>query len=179
MNWLQKIINWFKPKKRAEPQVEVPVPTPNPIPNLPPVEKLLPFYLTALNEIGQKEIKGNAHNKRILEYHAATDLKASTDEVAWCSAFVNWCFKRHQIKGTNKANARSWLDWGNVVTTPKRGDVVIFWRNSKDSWEGHVAFFVEESKDYITVLGGNQSNEVSIDQYPRKQLLGYRRLNAV
>lgn len=174
MNWLKKLVNLFFGKKKIEPPIVKPAPEPQT--EVPP--KLPAHYIKALNEVGVKEIAGNAHNPRILEYHKATDLKGNTDEIAWCSAFVNWCFKETHQKGTNKANARSWLDWGNVVTEPKKGDVVIFWRGSKTSWQGHVGFFVEETKDSIIVLGGNQGNEVNFSHYKKSQLLGYRRMNA-
>jgi hypothetical protein len=48
-------------------------------------------YDIATQELGVAEIYGDVHNKRILEYHQATRLKATTDEVAWCASFVNWC----------------------------------------------------------------------------------------
>jgi uncharacterized protein (TIGR02594 family) len=40
---------------------------------------------------GVAEVVGVEHNPRILEYHTATSLGASEDEVPWCAAFVNWC----------------------------------------------------------------------------------------
>jgi len=176
----QKLIAFFKnllPSKKSEPQAEVPVKTPDIVVN-PAPDALPAHYIKALNEVGQREIKGNAHNPRIIEYHSATDLKASQDEVSWCAAFVNWCLRETHQKGTNKANARSFLDWGNIVTVPKKGDVVVFWRVSKNGWQGHVGFFVEESKNTILVLGGNQGDEVNFSHYPKSQLLGYRRINA-
>ena len=39
---------------------------------------------------------------------------------------------------------------------------------------GHVAFFVSRSAQTIKVLGGNQSDAVSIAEYPAGRLLGYR-----
>lgn len=133
-------------------------------------------YEIALKELGVSEIVGKKHNSRILEYHKATSLQASDDETAWCSSFVNWCLKGAGIAGTNKANARSFLNWGSVVSEPKTGDVVVFWRGKKDGWQGHVAFYVSHDSKYITVLGGNQSNKVCYAKYPASQLLGYRRL---
>jgi len=56
-------------------------------------------------EIGQKEIKGDKDNLRIVEYHATTTLKATDDEVAWCSSFVNWCFRQCGIDGTGSGIA--------------------------------------------------------------------------
>ncbi len=45
----------------------------------------------ALAELGVHENSLPGHqNQRIIQYHAATSLKAQTDEVPWCSSFVNW-----------------------------------------------------------------------------------------
>tara|TARA_R110000868_G_scaffold24557_2_gene96811 strand:+ start:329 stop:1348 length:1020 start_codon:yes stop_codon:yes gene_type:complete len=131
-------------------------------------------YATALKEVGQKEIVGGKHNPRVLEYHKATTLKASSDEVAWCSSFVNWCMKQNGVKGTELANARSFLKWGKATTTPQQGDVVVFWRGSKSGWQGHVAFVVSVSATHVKCLGGNQGNAVNMTNYPKSQVLGYR-----
>src|SRR6266516_1789775 len=40
------------------------------------------------------------NNQRILEYHQTTTLAALTDEVPWCSSFVNWVMKKAGRKGT-------------------------------------------------------------------------------
>jgi len=79
---------------------------------------------------------------------------------------------------SKKLNARSWLNIGEEVKEPQAGDVVIFWRESKNSWKGHVAIYVNhsENKKYINCLGGNQSNKVCIRAYKAEQLLGFRRL---
>jgi len=64
------------------------------------------WLVIARGEIGQKEIKGGKHNPRILEYHATTTRKATTDEVSWCSSFVNWCMTQAGYEGTNSAWAK-------------------------------------------------------------------------
>lgn len=134
------------------------------------------YFLIAEKEIGVKEIAGNKHNPRILEYHQATQLKATADEVSWCAAFVNWCLKQSGELGTLRADARSFLGWGIETKTPRKGDIVVFWRGKKSGWQGHVAFFIEENSDAVKVLGGNQNNKVCYMWYPKSQVLGYRRL---
>lgn len=133
-------------------------------------------YLIAENEIGQKEVSGSKHNDRILEYHSATALKAQTDEVPWCSAFVNWCLKQANVKGTNQANARSFLAWGLQIQLEdaRKGDIVIFKRGSS-AWAGHVGFFAGINGEKIIVLGGNQKNQVNFSEYSQELLLGVRR----
>ena len=136
----------------------------------------LPLHYTiAVQELGVAEIQGKTHNSRILKYHLTTTLKASDDETPWCSSFANWCVIESGKKGTGSAMARSWLKWGEPVDMPKVGDVVVFWRENKNSSKGHVAFYSSSDDKYITVLGGNQTNKVCYAKYPRAQLLGYRR----
>ncbi|WP_163833794.1 TIGR02594 family protein [Spartinivicinus ruber] len=133
------------------------------------------WYLVARKEmeVGVEEIRGAEHNPRIIEYHQSTTLKASDDETAWCSSFVNWCIEISGITGTKSAAARSWLQWGKALPEPTEGCVVVFKRGSKP-WQGHVGFYVGINGSHILVLGGNQCNEVNISSYPKGRLLGFR-----
>jgi uncharacterized protein (TIGR02594 family) len=132
----------------------------------------------ALGEYNMTEYSGSKHNQRIIEYFKKSGHSwVKNDETAWCSAFVNWVMAEAGLPKTGKLNARSWLDVGRKVTNPQPGDVVIFWRSSKNSWKGHVGFYVTERNGYIYCLGGNQSNKVNIAGYKKDRLLGYRRLH--
>lgn len=131
----------------------------------------------ALTQIGIKEITGRQHNPEVLKYFRDIGHAwVKDDETAWCSAFVNWVCMKAGLDRSKKLNARSWLSVGNVITKPRLGDVVIFWRESRTSWKGHVAFFIRETPNWIYVLGGNQNNQVKISAYPKHRLLEYRRL---
>lgn len=135
----------------------------------------LPSHIAiAFGELSTCEILGPRHNPRIIEYHASTRLKATTDETPWCSAFVNWCIEKDGGKGTKSAAARSWLEWGREIDTVQLGCVAIFVRGANAS-QGHVGFALGETpRGEIILLGGNQSNEVSVDLYPGLRLLGLR-----
>lgn len=135
----------------------------------------------ALNELkqGVREVPGEKkHNPRIVEYHQTATLKkhrSDKDENAWCSSFANWCMQRSGLSGTGKPNARSWLKWGAIRTQPQYGCVVVFWREARNSWKGHVGFYVgQRSAKKLLVLGGNQGNAVSIGAYRKARVLGYR-----
>lgn len=132
--------------------------------------------LIAMDEIGVTEFKGEKNNPRILQYAKDCGIPYTSDDTAWCSLFVNWVALKSKLPRTNKLNARSWLDIGTKVTTPKVGDVCVFWREHKDSWKGHVGFYMTGNDKQIAVLGGNQGDAVSVKFYPTKQLLGFRRL---
>lgn len=133
----------------------------------------------AFNELGTEEIKGKKHNPEVLKYAKETGIKnINTDEIAWCSTYVNWVAKKAGLQFSGKANARSWLNVGTKVTSPEPGDVVVFWRESPESWKGHVGFFMGMSPDNkrIYCLGGNQGNRVSVSAYSKKYVLSYQRL---
>lgn len=122
---------------------------------------------------GVREVPGEKHQTRILEYHGTTTLKATSDEIAWCSAFANWCMLATGIVGTRLANARSWLKWGRVLTQPLPGCVAVLTRGS-DPWSGHVGFYVRTSGTRIYLLGGNQGNAISEAPFAKSRVLGYR-----
>ena len=135
----------------------------------------------AFSQYGIKEIVGLEDNPEIIKYfdEIGFDGKTLKDETAWCSASANWICLKAGVERSNKLNARSWLKIGEKVETPELGDIVVFWRESKKSWKGHVAFFIRETEDLIYVLGGNQSNQFKISAYPKYRLLEYRRMNKI
>lgn len=132
----------------------------------------------AFSQYGQKEIAGIEDNKEIVKYFTQIgfDGEKLKDETAWCSAFANWVCLMADLPRSRALNARSWLNVGYHVDTPQIGDVVVFWRESRDSWKGHVAFFINKVGDQVYVLGGNQNNMVCIAPYNEIQVLDYRRL---
>lgn len=136
-----------------------------------------PWMAIALDEIGVKAIPGSMHNQRILQYLQSTNLGRpdnEKDETAWCSAFVNWCVEQSGFEGTDSASARSWEHWGQRAREPKRGCVVVFWRQDPYCGLGHVGFFMDDAGGTIRVLGGNQSNAVNVKFYSKDRLLSYR-----
>jgi len=76
--------------------------------------------------------------------------------------------------------ARSFLEWGLPVAPEDihPGDIVVFPRGD-NQWQGHVGFYVKTVKFndivYYSILGGNQSNRVSIELYKQSNALGIRR----
>ena len=105
----------------------------------------------------------------------------------WCAAFVNSVLARTGTAGSSSVSeypllARSFLDWGVPVDhkneDPRPGDVVIFPRG-RQSWQGHVGFYVNtvtvDGREYWQILGGNQSNSVSLDLRPPDRALAVRR----
>lgn len=132
-----------------------------------------PKWLTiAEAEAGVKEIDGSGNNPRIVEYHATTSLRAKEDAVPWCSSFTNWCMSKAGIQGTGSAAAISWASWGERITEPREGCIVVIRQRKKgqDQATGsasgnHVAFFKKIDNGRIFLLGGNQSDSVKVSSF--------------
>ena len=135
-----------------------------------------PVWLANARElVGLKEIVGSKHEPKVVKFFAeAGHPSVTNDETAWCAAFANAMLIRAGYKGTGTLLARSFLQWGQKLTTPKTGCIVVFMRGGPKSWQGHVGFYVGETTTHVRVLGGNQGNAVSIANYPKSELLGYR-----
>lgn len=96
-------------------------------------------------------------------------------EVPWCGAFVETCLRQHGIGDLpeNPLGARNWQGFGLGVP-PSFGAVLVFWRGSRRGWKGHVGFYVGEDATHYHVLGGNQSNAVTITRIAKTRLLAAR-----
>lgn len=114
------------------------------------------------------------NNPEIMKYFSGHTW-VQGDETSWCSAFINWCAKKSGFEYTGELNARSWLKIGRKVSF-KDADIVVFWRESKDSWKGHVAIPINKDENHVWVLGGNQSNMVKVSAYPKERVLAYIKL---
>jgi uncharacterized protein (TIGR02594 family) len=139
----------------------------------------VPWLHTAIGEIGVKEaVRGD--NPRILEYHRATTLGAREDVVPWCSAFACWCMHGggafvvppDGIASPRSARARDWLPWG-VEVEPCVGAVVVM-RRGGNPVQGHVGFLLDWRDHFVTVIGGNQHDRVSVETFMDTRVLGYR-----
>lgn len=116
----------------------------------------------------------------------------TTDETPWCSGFINGMAWELRLPRSKSARARSWLQIGRPVGMPVAGyDVVILKRGGGEqpgpeviNAPGHVGFYVgyENNTSYgdnmsrVLLLGGNQSDSVSIAPYDSSRILGIRRL---
>ena len=96
----------------------------------------------------------------------------------WCAAYVNYVLELNGLTGTDSLLAKSYLRWGSPVEEPQEWDVVIFDRG-REAWQGHVGFymgsFTRNGQIYYLILGGNQSDAVTIEAYPQNKVQGIRR----
>jgi uncharacterized protein (TIGR02594 family) len=136
------------------------------------MDKIPDYFRIALGEIGVAETSGKDSTERINEYLDSIDFPAN-DEIPWCSAFVNWCIERSNMKGTGSGLARSFLYWGKEIIQPHTGCITILRRGTLP-WQGHVGFFLDDSPYYVYLLGGNQRNKVGVGHYIKENVISYR-----
>lgn len=130
---------------------------------------------------GTLETPGAGNNQVILEWAkevkkaiGVQHLGYTADSIPWCGLFVGVVATRagwaDQMPKT-PLWAKSWLEFGEKASIPMFGDVMVFGRDGG----GHVALYVGEDAGYWHVLGGNQSDAVTITRIAKSRLLGARR----
>ena len=131
-----------------------------------------------------KELPSAASSPLIQWFHELAGLGPNeSDETAWCSGFVNAMAWLARVTRSKKANARSWLDVGQAVADLSDAqvgfDVVVLRRfiNGMDNGvSGHVGFYAGHDDRFVYLLGGNQSDQVTLAKFAREAILGIRRL---
>ncbi len=138
----------------------------------------LVWFQEAIRLLGTREEPGKGSNGDIIDW--ATDLNVfyKSDDIPWCGLFVGHCISATLDREPTPAgllSARSWERFG-IRTSPTPGAVMVFWRRSPQSGLGHVGFYAGESADgsAYRILGGNQSNAVSLAWIAKSRLVAAR-----
>lgn len=147
--------------------------------------------------VGMREVPGTKDNPFIISFLKLDGEWPEHDEVPWCSAFVNYICWLLRLPRSKSLAARSWLNVGQEVAPQDAAvgfDVIVLSRGEGEQpgpdvikAPGHVGFFagwatpalgegwIRDRQD-IHVLGGNQSNSISVARFKQRRLLGIRRL---
>jgi uncharacterized protein (TIGR02594 family) len=128
--------------------------------------------------MGLKEIPGARDNPQIVTWWS--DIGAgwfNDDETPWCGAFVGGTLLEAGVPilpGSEAPRARAWENWGQKLDGPALGAVVVFWRGSRSSGSGHVAFVLGKNNGRLVCVGGNQSNAVTVANFNTDRVTAYR-----
>jgi uncharacterized protein (TIGR02594 family) len=129
-------------------------------------------FRVAGQQIGLNE---NDQNTVLREFMANGGVNLDPAVTAWCAGFVNAALNQTGGQGTGSLAARSFMDWGNPTDSPNPGDIAVFSRGNPSGPYGHVGFFQGyDDAGNVLVLGGNQSDSVSVAPYSADRLLGFR-----
>jgi len=93
-------------------------------------------------------------------------------KIPWCGDFVQTAIALSMPDEPIPINPYLAANWSKFGTDckPQLGAVLVFWRGSPSSWKGHVGFYVGEDRTHFHVLGGNQSNAVTITKIAKNRL---------
>ena len=141
-----------------------------------PEGPLLPWIAEAEHLVGTKEVPGGGSNPGIIAMANQLNIAYAGDDIPWCGLFVAHCIGAtlpEEVLPRGPLGARNWARFGDA-TEPRSGAIMVFWRKSKDSGLGHVAFYQGEDDEDYWILGGNQDDKVCLTNYPKKQFLGAR-----
>jgi len=140
----------------------------------------LPWVAEARKYIGLREDPSKAsHNQKLLamldrmgEFSNESRAWWHDDETPWCGLFVGYCLGvvgRYVVREWYRA--RAWeAPQLTKLDRPAYGALVTFTR----SGGGHVGFIVgKDARGNLMVLGGNQSNAVSIAPFAVSRVTGY------
>lgn len=142
----------------------------------------------AMRFVGIRETPGVISNPMILAMLRLDQVWPTGDEVPWCSAFVNFVAHLLRLPRSKSLAARSWLSVGIPIIIQNAAqigfDVVILKRGTGMqpgpdiiNAPGHVGFFAGiQGGDKVLILGGNQSDGVTVAAFQLTDVLGVRRL---
>lgn len=129
--------------------------------------------------LGVAEVVGKGSNATILSWRDELNaagvkiLGYSDDDVPWCGLFAAIVAHRARKRvPENPLWARNWTKFGSPQVKPALGDVLVF---ERPGGGGHVAFYIGEDRTAFHVLGGNQSNAVTITRIRKERCIAVRR----
>jgi uncharacterized protein (TIGR02594 family) len=141
------------------------------------IPSAMPWLQEAFQLIGTREQRGAGSNEAILGWARDLDITSyDEDDIPWCGLFVAHCVGSQLLEESlpgNPLGARNWATFGNAAT-PQLGAVMVFWRKSRTSGLGHVGFYWAEDAHTYYILGGNQSDAVSVARLKKDRFLGAR-----
>jgi uncharacterized protein (TIGR02594 family) len=135
-----------------------------------------PRWLTiARGDLGTRETPGPASNSKIMAWArklgSRLGITYADDSVPWCGLFVGRVMLEAGFTPPQIAvRASSWDAWGVPVSKVYLGAVARFQRPGG----GHVAIIVGQDADHLQVIGGNQSDAVTITWIAKSRCVAMR-----
>lgn len=162
---------------KAKPVVTADESKPTKAPEAAPPSTEPRWLALARAEIGVEEIKGAKHNQTILGYGKDAKIADySADEIPWCAWFAGAMLERSNIVGTHSATAISYEKWGDAEPKGvyRPGAIIVLDLIATKDWRRHVGFVVGESETHVLVRGGNQSDQVGDNWFPKSKVTAVR-----
>lgn len=142
------------------------------------------LHAVAEKHLGTREVDGPRSNPTIVEWIMRAipwmrGEKVDDSTTSWCGVFLSeLCDKLKLPKPSQPYRAKNWLEIGQHIPwdNAQPGDIVV---SSRGGGLFHVSLFDrwgDNGRTFWWSLGGNQRNAVTRAPYPRKWIVGIRRL---
>jgi uncharacterized protein (TIGR02594 family) len=97
------------------------------------------------------------------------------NQTSWCSAGLNKVLDMCGLVGTRDARAKSWMNWGGAIHTPKQGAVCVF----KGTFYHATVLYNEKphemnGESYYQCIGCNQKDTIRVSNYRVSELIAMR-----
>lgn len=127
-----------------------------------------------IDNLGVKEVSGTGNSATILSWAKELNMQStySQDSIPWCGLFIAMVVNRSgRTPVVNPLWARNWEKWGVKAKEAMLGDILVFVRPGG----GHVGIYIAEDDNCYHVLGGNQSDAVTIARIKKSRCTAIRR----
>lgn len=133
-----------------------------------------PWMDVAYKYLGTTETPGAGNTEEIMKWPKViggdVEKEYTADSIPWCALFMAFCMAQTGIKPVDTPLwALNWAKFGKKLSAPAFGCILVFKRDGG----GHVGFYVSEDSSYFHVLGGNQSDMVSITRVAKNRCVSY------
>lgn len=130
----------------------------------------------AMREAGVREIVGDAHNPRVVEYWriGRVPLQVTDDETPWCAAFVCAALEASGVRSARTPRARGFADSTHMVECPLRIGAIVVLSSDRGAASGHVGIASAVGPGRVHLWGGNQGNRVCEAPFPASRIVAVR-----
>lgn len=137
----------------------------------PPAETMPPWMAEMHRRMGLHEVQ---HKARLIDFLKIGRSLGDPATLPWCGDAVESCIAKvlpGEPLPTNPFWAQGWASFGIDVKAPLVGSIgVIRWSASS----GHVGFVAGVDGGKVVLLGGNQSNAITLASFPRDKFMAFR-----
>lgn len=131
----------------------------------------IPWYDELMRRKGLHEVRNKIELSKFLKSDGAA--LGDPSKLPWCGDAIETVINLtlpNEAMVVNPYFARNWARFG-VPCEPTKGCILVFSRGPKS---GHVGLYSGEDKTHYYVLGGNQSNSISISRVAKSRLIASR-----
>lgn len=137
----------------------------------PPAETMPPWMAEMHRRMGLHEVQ---HKASLTEFLKIGRFLGDPASLPWCGDAVESCLAKvlpAEPLPSNPFWAQGWASFGIDVKSPLVGSIGVIRWSAKS---GHVGFVAGVEGSKVVLLGGNQSNAITLASFPRDKFIAFR-----